>query len=116
MLLLPGGSRFVIITHLQLTHATNRRPPRQLADDFPLACKRIEVHAMLCRPAILRRGREHGALVSNIRVLERELPDAEVGKPVDVSPHPWFAVDVATAHDAGGANGQAAGRVEKLAE
>ena len=92
----------MIITDLKFTQATNCGAPRQLSDDFALAGKRVEGHAMLGRPTIFCRSCEYRALVSNIRVLERELPHAKVSKPFDVPPNHLLAVDIATSHHAGG--------------
>ena len=69
---------------------------------------------MLARPAILCRAAKYRTLVGNIRVLERELPDAEVGEPIDITPHHGFAVDFATRHHAGGPDGQVANRLKEL--
>ncbi len=106
----------MVIADLQLAHATNGWPPRQCADDFTAACKRVEGHAIRGRPAILRRCREHRTLESDIGVLERELPDTEFGEPFDVTPHHLFAVDVAASHHASGPDGQAANGVKELFE
>ena len=51
MLQFPFRSRFVIVTDLKRADATNRRPPRQFADDFTPIGEWIEVYAMLFGPA-----------------------------------------------------------------
>jgi hypothetical protein len=104
----------MIIADLKLPNATDGRPPRQLRDDFAPAGKRVEGHAMLGGPAIFCGSREYGSFVSNIRVLKRELPHAEVGELIDVPPNKRCAVNIAATHYAGGPDGQAASRVKEL--
>ena len=116
MLLFPGGGRFPVITDLEFTDATNSRTPGQFSDDCALPCKRVECRAMLRRPTVLGRGREHRLLISNVGVLECELPNTELGKPFDVLPHQRFAIDVAARHDTGGSDRQAAGGFKELTE
>ncbi len=113
MFLFPVGSRFAVITDLKLTDATNCRSPRQLPDDVASAIEWIECDAMLGRPTVFRRGREHRLLVSNVGVLERELPHAEFGQPFDVARDRLLAVDVAASHHAGGSHFQAASRIKE---
>jgi hypothetical protein len=106
----------MIITDLQVTDAANCRAPGQLSDDLATAGERVEGHAMLDRPTILRRSGEHRAIISDIGVLERELPNSEVGEPVDVFPNHLFAVDLAMSHHAGGPDGQPAGCIKEFRE
>src|SRR4051794_26294124 len=109
MLQFPLGSRFVVITDLKLTDATNRRSPGEPADDLALVDEWIEIHLMLLGPMVGGRGRENGSLVGHVGVLEGELSHTTLGKPLDVAPYQRLAVDVPARHDASGAHGQASG-------
>jgi hypothetical protein len=106
----------VVITDLKPADATNGGPPGQFADDLALVRERVEGHAMFGGPAVFSRAGEHGSLVSNVSVLEGELPHAEVGQPLDVPPHHLFAIDMATSHHARGSDDQGADSIEKLTE
>src|SRR5215469_3975979 len=116
MLLFPGWSRFVVVTDLKLADAANVRPPRQFGDDLALPGEGVERDAMLGRPAVFGRIAEYGARVSDVGMLERELPDAEARETFDVLPHQPLAVDVAAGHHAGSAHGQPVDRLKESSE
>ena len=106
----------MVITDLKLTDATNHWPPGQFADDLTLVDKRIEIHAVRLGPAVGGRGCENRLFVSNIGMLEGELPHAEIGKRFDVAPHQGLAVDVPARHYASGAHGDAIDHVKESAQ
>lgn len=106
----------MIVTNLMRADTANRRAPRKVGNDVALVRKRIERNAMVRRPTILRRARKDRLFVGNIGVFERELPDSEPAKRIDIAPYRRGAVYVAARHHAGGPNGQAAGGVEELSQ
>lgn len=116
MLQFPGGGGFVVVTDLQFANAADDGTPGETADNSALAGERIKIDMMFGRPAVLGGGGEDGAFVSDVRVLERELADAERGKGVDVAADVGGGVDVAARHDAGGPNGEGVCGVEERAE
>src|ERR1051325_10232846 len=87
MSLFPRRRWFVIVTYLHSFKATDHRTPRQLRDHFALSCKRVKLDLMVCRPVVFLRSLKQRLLISNIRMLERKLADAELTQRVDVAPH-----------------------------
>ena len=100
MLLFPGRVGLEIVAYLKIAEPADRRTPRKPSDDLAAIGERVEVDAMLHRPAILKRTGEHGMCVGDVGVLEREFANAEAGQHLDVSVDGGHSVDRAAGHHA----------------